>query len=74
MARNGDGKTAGFHGYEPDIPDMLATIIGIGPSFIQKGEFKSPVSILSVYNLLARLMSVTPVPNNGTDEIIQLFL
>jgi predicted AlkP superfamily pyrophosphatase or phosphodiesterase len=59
MARSG-----GAHGYDPHDPAMQALFVAHGPAF-RPGVVLAPFDNVSVYPLLARLLAVTPAPNDG---------
>ena len=54
----------GDHGYDPNDPSMQAVFIANGPAFHQ-GARLSVFDNVSVYPLLAKLIGVTPAPNDG---------
>lgn len=58
------GHARGSHGYDPALPSMRAVFIADGPSF-RDGVVLPPVDNVDVYPLLARLVGVTPRPNDG---------
>lgn len=64
----------GFHGYAPEASEMHGLIMAHGPSISHKGLFKSPVNSLSYYSFIATLIGITPNPNDGTRELIELIL
>lgn len=55
----------GHHGYDPELKDMHAIFIGHGPAF-RRGRKIAPFENVDVYNILADVMGLTPVPNNGS--------
>lgn len=54
----------GEHGYDNTLPDMYSPFIGHGPAF-RAGVVIPPIDNVDVYPLLARLLHVTPAPNDG---------
>lgn len=54
----------GTHGYDPFLPSMGALFVAAGPD-IAPGVVLGPVHNVHVYPLLARLLGVTPSPNDG---------
>ncbi|WP_372012960.1 alkaline phosphatase family protein [Pseudoxanthomonas sp. 10H] len=54
----------GAHGYDPDAPSMRAVFIAHGPAFRQ-GAVLPPFDNVDVYPLLARLLGLSPQPNDG---------
>lgn len=55
----------GNHGFDPYSPEMAAVFVASGPAF-RPGVALAPFDNVSVYPLLARLLGVTPAPNDGT--------
>ena len=56
--------SGGSHGYDPDDPKMAALFIASGPAFAHGVQLSSFVNV-DVYPLLARLLGITPQPNQG---------
>jgi predicted AlkP superfamily pyrophosphatase or phosphodiesterase len=54
----------GEHGYDPSDPQMAALFIAHGPSF-RRGVVLPPFDNVDVYPLLAGLIGVTPLANDG---------
>lgn len=57
----------GEHGYDNALPDMRAIFVARGPDFKRDtvvGGFQN----IHVYDLLARLLHVTPAPNDGSSD------
>lgn len=55
----------GSHGYDPALPVMRALFVARGPAF--RAGARLPVfDNVDVYPLLARLIDVPPLPNDGT--------
>ncbi len=57
----------GSHGYDPALPSMRALFVARGPSFRQ-GAVIAPFDSVDVYPLLARLVGISPAPNDGDIE------
>uniref|UniRef100_T1J3R9 glycerophosphocholine cholinephosphodiesterase n=1 Tax=Strigamia maritima TaxID=126957 RepID=T1J3R9_STRMM len=56
----------GYHGYNPiGFADMWGTFIASGPAF-RKGIQVPAINNVDVYNLLAHLLNISALPNNGT--------
>jgi predicted AlkP superfamily pyrophosphatase or phosphodiesterase len=64
IARRVQGRTTGSHGFDPALPSMRATFIANGPSF-RHGVVLPVFDNVDVYPLLARLIGITPQPNDG---------
>ena len=58
------GSSAGNHGYDPAERDMAALFLAYGPAF-RRGVQLPSFDNVSVYPLVARLIGVTPEPNDG---------
>jgi predicted AlkP superfamily pyrophosphatase or phosphodiesterase len=54
----------GEHGYDPYDPQMAALFVAHGPSF-RRGVVLPPFDNVDVYPLVAALIGVTPLPNDG---------
>jgi predicted AlkP superfamily pyrophosphatase or phosphodiesterase len=54
----------GEHGYAPETPSMRATFVAEGPDF-RRGMELPPFDNVDVYPLLARLLGVPALPNDG---------
>lgn len=61
--RDRDG-VRGSHGFDPALPSMRAVFIAHGPAF-RRGVTLPAFDNVDVYPLLARLVGVEPVPNDG---------
>ena len=55
----------GAHGFDPYDPAMAAAFVAAGPAF-KPGVVLPVFDNVDVYPLLARLIGVTPLPNDGT--------
>ena len=55
----------GAHGFDPYDPAMAAVFVAAGPAF-KPGVVLPVFDNVDVYPLLARLIGVTPQPNDGT--------
>jgi predicted AlkP superfamily pyrophosphatase or phosphodiesterase len=65
MASKGGHVPLGEHGYDNDDPLMRALFVARGPSF--KQHLTVPVfDNINVYALLAKLLGVTPLRNEGS--------
>lgn len=65
LQRFGSELNRGSHGYDPALPSMRATFIAAGPSF-RPGTTLPAFDNVDVYPLLARLLHITPAPNDGS--------
>jgi predicted AlkP superfamily pyrophosphatase or phosphodiesterase len=65
------GKIAGqrgTHGYDPQIMSMRAIFIAAGPAF-KRGVTVAPFENVSIYNVLAGVLGVTPDANDGDPSV-----
>lgn len=63
-ARKGRPMSRGEHGYDNQDPSMRALFIGHGPAFARGGSV-APFQNVDVYPLLAHLLGISPLPNDG---------
>lgn len=64
IAKRGEPRTRGSHGYDPALPSMRALFVARGPSF-RRGVVLAPFDNVDVYPLLARLIGIRAAPNDG---------
>ena len=65
MQAKGETKSSrGGHGYDNQLPSMRAIFIGHGEAF-RKGRVVEPFENIQVYNIMTRILSLKPAPNNG---------
>lgn len=57
----------GEHGYDNTLPSMRALFVAAGPDFKQ-GKKVGAFQNIHVYDLLARLLHLTPAPNDGSPD------
>ena len=58
-----------IHGYDPQLMSMRGIFIAAGPAFTRDATVK-PFENVSIYNVLARVLGVTPPPNDGDRSVI----
>jgi predicted AlkP superfamily pyrophosphatase or phosphodiesterase len=58
----------GQHGYDPQLMSMRAIFIAAGPAF-KKGVTVAPFENVSIYDVLAKVLGVTPPPNDGDSAV-----
>ena len=69
LARQNGRISQGKHGYDPELESMHAIFIANGPAF--KRGWRLPVfDNVDVYPLLARLVGVEPVENDGDPAVL----
>jgi predicted AlkP superfamily pyrophosphatase or phosphodiesterase len=70
VAARGGRLLKGMHGYPPDIPSMRAIFLARGPAFKQ-GTVVPPFQNAHIYNLLTRILCLTPAPNDGSWDSVK---
>jgi len=67
------GRTlGGAHGYDPALKSMQGLLIATGPSFKQ-GEVVPPIENIHLYEMMARVLGLTPAPNDGSRDATSAF-
>ena len=61
------------HGYVPTTPDMGALFVAAGPS-LRRHVLVAPFENVHVYDLLCRILRLTPATNDGSAGITRGFL
>lgn len=56
----------GGHGYDNQLESMRAIFIAHGSAF-KKGSLIEPFENIHVYNVMTRILGLTPAPNDGND-------
>jgi predicted AlkP superfamily pyrophosphatase or phosphodiesterase len=57
----------GNHGYDPQVQAMHGLFIASGPAF-RRGTVVPRFESVDVYNILARVLGVSPAPNDGNPD------
>lgn len=65
-------ESGGDHGYDNALPSMRAILLAHGPAFTT-GEVE-PIENIHLYNLICRILTLTPAPNDGDDSAIRALL
>jgi predicted AlkP superfamily pyrophosphatase or phosphodiesterase len=68
-----DAFAGGSHGWDPESPDMWGIFIASGPWFRQ-GHQGAPFQNVHLYELMCRLLDITPAPNQGSRDSTAHFL
>ena len=58
----------GGHGYDNELPSMRAVFIAHGSAF-KKGVVIEPFENIHIYNMMTRILGVTPAPNDGNETL-----
>jgi predicted AlkP superfamily pyrophosphatase or phosphodiesterase len=69
----GPRLTGGNHGYDPRLPSMHALFVAAGPR-LRHGLVVPPFENVHVYELLCRLLELTPAPNDGSPAVSQTWM
>lgn len=72
VARLGPPR-GGAHGFDNLLPSMGALFVATGPDF-RTGAVVPPFQNIHVYSLLAKLLGVTPAPNDGSPDSTRALL
>lgn len=65
-ARNEKNGLRGGHGYDNGLPSMRAIFIANGPAFKSRSVIE-PFENIHIYNIMTRILGLTPAPNDGDD-------
>jgi predicted AlkP superfamily pyrophosphatase or phosphodiesterase len=71
--RHPDAYDGGSHGWDPDSPAMWGVFVGSGRWF-REGSRGTPFSNVHLYELMCRLLDLTPAPNAGSRDSTARFL
>jgi len=66
-------KLRGAHGYDNQLESMRATFIAYGAAF-KKGAVVEPFENIQIYNLMAKILGLTPAKNDGDFNLVKDFL
>ena len=67
VTSHADRYTGGAHGYDDTVAVMRALFVAAGPAFRQ-GVTAAPFRNIHVYDLVARILGLTPAPNDGSPD------
>ncbi len=67
------GHLRGAHGYDNELPSMRATFIAHGSAF-KKRLVIEPFENIQVYNVMARILGLTPAKNDGNFDLANQIL
>jgi predicted AlkP superfamily pyrophosphatase or phosphodiesterase len=73
QAKGETGISRGGHGYDNRLPSMRAIFIAHGQAF-RKGRLIEPFENIQVYNIMTRILSLKPAPNDGNYRIARAVL
>lgn len=71
--RPGNAGSGGAHGYDNADSTMRALFIASGPAF-RRGVVTEPFSNLHVYELVCRILGLTPAANDGSLDSVRAML
>ena len=66
-------RESGQHGYDPRVRSMRALFVAAGPAF-REGVVVKPFESVSLYNMFARILGVTPARNDGDPRVVDRVL
>lgn len=66
-------KTRGSHGYDNRYQEMQATFIAHGAAF-RRGHVAEPFSNVEVYNIMCKILGLTPAKNDGDLRHVSVML
>lgn len=66
-------QLGGAHGYDNKYQEMQAIFIARGPAF-KKGYVAQPFENVEVYNIMCKILGLTPAPNDGNIEHVTALL
>lgn len=66
-------RPRGGHGYDNAAPEMRAVFMAIGPSFRPATRI-GEISMVDIYNVMARILEIEPAPNDGDPAVLPLML
>lgn len=70
---NNVNQIRGAHGYDNELPSMRATFIAHGSAF-KKRLVIEPFENIQVYNVMARILGLTPAKNDGNFDLANQIL
>ncbi len=71
--RDDFGRLRGAHGYDNQLESMRATFIAHGSAF-RKSKTVEPFENVEIYNLMCKILGLTPAKNDGNFENIKNLL
>lgn len=73
LQRSDVNQLRGAHGYDNELPSMRAIFIAHGAAF-KRGFVAEPFENVQIYNLMCKILGLTPATNNGEFETIKNLL
>ena len=67
------GGQRGTHGYDPQLMSMRAFFVAAGPAF-KRGATVDPFESVSLYNVFAKILGLSPPPNDGETSVVGALL
>ena len=67
------GGQRGTHGYDPQLMSMRAFFVAAGPAF-KRGATVDPFESVSLYNVFAKILGLSPPPNDGEPSVVGALL
>jgi predicted AlkP superfamily pyrophosphatase or phosphodiesterase len=66
-------QPGGTHGYDQSLPSMRALFVASGPAFVS-GRVVPSFGNIHVYELMARILGLTPAVNDGSLDSVRVML
>jgi predicted AlkP superfamily pyrophosphatase or phosphodiesterase len=66
-------RPRGGHGYDPALQSMRGFFSAWGPAF-KKGFLSEPIENVDIYNLMAKILGLTPAENDGNFDRVRPLL
>ena len=73
MDDHAQGYDGGTHGYDPKYKSMHGIFVGHGPAF-KSGFQGDSFSSIHLYEMMCRIMNITPATNDGSLDSTKIFL
>ena len=73
LDKNDINQLHGGHGYDNQLESMRATFVAHGAAF-KKGFVAEPFENIEVYNLMCKILGLTPAKNDGNFETVKNML
>lgn len=74
IIKEGNDVIPGNHGYDPESSDMHVMFRAAGPDFKKGYHMTHTFSNVNIYSLLAKLIGITPAPNDGNVDNVKELL
>lgn len=69
-----EGASQATHGWDPAFTQMHGIFYGVGPMFPHKQQEVPTFENLNVYNIVCKILGITPAPNDGDPKVVDMVL